>query len=201
MNQIITGQFIKECRKEKGLTQEQLAEKLNVSPKTVSKWECGNGMPDVSLMLPLCNELGTTVNELLSGCRIASENYREKAEENLISALKERKENKKKIILEVIIACISVLSGTLLCVLSGILEMPLHMRILLICVGLTVLVAGIVVCCVMDRDAGYYECPKCKNLFVPTMGAYIVGPHTLMRRQLKCPHCGKISYCKKKLSK
>lgn len=201
MNQIVTGQFIKECRKERGLTQEQLAEKLCVSPKTVSKWECGNGMPDVSLMLPLCNELGITVNELLSGCRIASENYREKAEENLISALKERKENKKKIILEVIIACISVLSGTLLCALTGILEMPLYLRIILICVGVTVLVAGVLVCCVMDRDAGYFECPKCKSLFVPTIGAYIVGPHTITKRQLKCPHCGKISYCKKKLSK
>lgn len=201
MNQIITGQFIKECRKEKGLTQEQLAEKLSVSPKTVSKWECGNGLPDVSLMLPLCNELGITVNELLSGCKIASENYREKAEENLISALKERKENKKKIILEVIIACISVLSGTLLCGLTVILDMPLNLRIILICVGLTVLVTGVVVCCVMDRDTGYFECPKCKNLFVPSLGAYIVGPHTLLRRQLKCPHCGKISFCKKKLSK
>lgn len=201
MNQIITGQFIKECRKEKGLTQEQLAEKLSVSPKTVSKWECGNGLPDVSLMLPLCNELGISVNELLSGCRIANENYREKAEENLISALKERKENKKKIILEVIIACISIISGTLLCALTGLLEMPTYLRVILIVTGLVVIIGGIAVCCVMDREAGYYECPKCKTLFVPTMGAYVIGPHTLTKRQLKCPHCGKISYCKKKLSK
>ena len=201
MNQIITGQFIKECRKEKGLTQEQLAEKLCVSPKTVSKWECGNGMPDVSLMLPLCNELGISVNELLSGCRIASENYLEKAEENLISALKERNENKKKIILEVIIACTAIMSGVLLCVMSGISELPLLLRILPLCVGVIVIAAGVAVCCIMDREAGYYECPKCKSKFVPTMGAYIVGPHTILRRQLKCPHCGKISYCKKKLSK
>ena len=201
MNQVITGQFIKECRKEKGLTQEQLAEKLCVSPKTISKWECGNGLPEVSLMLPLCGELGITVNELLSGCRIASEHYQAKAEENLISALKERKDNKKKIILEVIIACISIISGTLLCALTGLLEMPTYLRVILIVIGLIVISAGIGVCCVMDRDAGYYQCTKCKNLFVPSMAAYIAGPHTLTRRQLKCPHCGKISYCKKKLSK
>lgn len=201
MNQILTGQFIKECRKEKGLTQEQLAEKLNISCKTVSKWECGNGLPEVSLMLSLCNELGITVNELLSGCRIDSKDYQQKAEENLISAIRERKDNKKKIIIEVVVACISVLSGSLLCVLSGIFAMPLYMRVLLICTGLVVMAAGIGVCCVLDRDAGYFQCPKCKKLFVPTMAAYVAGPHTFTRRQLKCPHCGKISYCKKKLSK
>lgn len=201
MNQQITGQFIKECRKEKGLTQEQLAEKLNISCKTVSKWECGNGMPDVSLMLPLCNELGITVNELLSGCRIASENYREKAEENLIAAIKERKENKKKIILEVIIAWITIISGTLLCALTGLVEMPVYLRVILIVTGLVVIIGGIAVCCVLDKDAGYYECPKCKKLFVPTIAAYVLGAHMLSTRQLKCPHCGKISYCKKKLSK
>ncbi|MDE6691699.1 MAG: helix-turn-helix domain-containing protein [Clostridia bacterium] len=201
MNQIITGQFIKECRKEKGLTQEQLAEKLSVSPKTISKWECGNGMPDVSLMLPLCNELGISVNELLSGCKIDGSDYQQKAEENLLAALKERNENKKKIILEVIIACTAIMSGLLLCVMSGIQGIPLLFRILPVCVGVIVIAAGVAVCCIMDRETGYYECPKCKSRFVPTMGAYIIGPHTLLRRQLKCPHCGKISYCKKKLSK
>ena len=146
MNQIITGQFIKECRKEKGLTQEQLAEKLNISCKTVSKWECGNGMPDVSLMLPLCNELGITVNELLSGCRIEGNDYQQKAEENLLAAIKEKKENKKKIILEVIIAWISVISGTLLCALTGLLEMPTYLRVILIITGLIVIAAGVAVC-------------------------------------------------------
>ncbi|MDE7379604.1 MAG: helix-turn-helix transcriptional regulator [Clostridia bacterium] len=201
MNQILTGQFIKQCRKEKGLTQEELAQKLNISPKTISKWECGSGLPEVSLMLPLCNELGISVNELLSGCRIDGKDYRDKAEENLIAALRERKENKKKIILEVIIACISIASGLLFCVLAELLSMPGYLRIILICFGMIVIAAGIAVCCVMDRDAGYYQCSKCKHLFVPSMGAYIAGAHFIGRRQLKCPHCGKISYCKKKLSK
>jgi len=201
MNQVITGQFIKKCRKAKGLTQEQLAEKMNISYKTVSKWECGNGLPEVSLMMPLCEILDITVNELLSGCRLDESSYKAKAEENLISAIKERKENKKKIILEVIIASISVVSGLIMCWLSGTLEMPTCLRVILIVVGLVVMVAGIAVCCVLDRDAGYFECPKCKSLFVPSMAAYVAGPHTLLKRQLKCPHCGKISYCKKKLSK
>ena len=65
MDQVRTGRFIAVRRKEKGLTQKQLAEKLGISDKTVSKWECGNGFPEISLLLPLCDELGITVNDLL----------------------------------------------------------------------------------------------------------------------------------------
>ena len=64
MNQIDTGKFIAGCRKEKGLTQAQLAEKLNITDRAVSKWETGKCMPDSSIMLELCNILGVTVNEL-----------------------------------------------------------------------------------------------------------------------------------------
>ena len=67
MNQILIGRFITSERKKKGYTQRQLSEELGISDKTISKWECGNGFPEVSLILPLCNELDITVNELLSG--------------------------------------------------------------------------------------------------------------------------------------
>ena len=100
MDQIKIGNFIKECRKELGITQYELADKLNVSFKTISKWECGKGLPDVSLLLPLCNELKISVNELLSGERLLNEEYKNKAEENLVNVIeKERKENKKKIMI------------------------------------------------------------------------------------------------------
>ena len=84
MNQEKIGKFIADCRKEKGLTQLQLAEKLNITNRAVSKWETGKSCPDVSLMLKLCNVLGITVNELLSGERILMEDYQKKAEENLV---------------------------------------------------------------------------------------------------------------------
>ena len=71
MDQIRIGRFIAQCRKTGGLTQRQLADGLGISDKTVSKWECGNGLPEVSLMLPLCEALGITVNDLLSGERVA----------------------------------------------------------------------------------------------------------------------------------
>ncbi len=84
MNQEAIGKFIAACRKEKNLTQMQLAEKLNITNRAVSKWETGKSCPDASNMLELCDILGITVNDLLSGERITMENYQKKAEENLI---------------------------------------------------------------------------------------------------------------------
>lgn len=95
MNQERIGEFIADCRKEKGLTQLQLAEKLNITNRAVSKWETGKSCPDVSLMLELCNVLGITVNELLSGERILMEDYQKKAEENLME-LQDKKINAQK---------------------------------------------------------------------------------------------------------
>lgn len=201
MNQVLTGRFIKECRKGKGFTQEQLAEKLNISCKTVSKWECGNGFPEISLMLPLCAELGITVNELLSGCKISDEEYKIKAEENLISAIAERRENKKKMVLQILIAFSTVLSGCVMFLIAGLLQMPVRLRVALIIIGAVVAAVGIGVCCVLDRDTGYFQCPVCNETFIPSMSSYVAGVHTLTKRRLKCPRCGKVSFCKKKLGK
>ncbi len=84
MNQEAIGNFISACRKEKGLTQAQLAEKLNITNRAVSKWETGKSIPDAAIMLDLCKILDISVNELLSGERIAMENYQKRAEENLV---------------------------------------------------------------------------------------------------------------------
>ncbi|MBO4726634.1 MAG: helix-turn-helix transcriptional regulator, partial [Clostridia bacterium] len=84
MDLAITGKFIKEQRKSQGLTQGELAAKLMVSEKTVSKWECGNGFPDTTLMLPLCKELKISANELLSAKKLSVEEYKPQAEQNLV---------------------------------------------------------------------------------------------------------------------
>ncbi|MBO5354529.1 MAG: helix-turn-helix transcriptional regulator, partial [Clostridia bacterium] len=111
MDQIKTGRFIAEQRKAHGMTQRQLAEKLSVSDKTVSKWECGNGLPEVSLMLPLCELLSINVNELLSGERLDADSYKQHAEENMMKLIDERKENKRKLILEVVVVMITLLAS------------------------------------------------------------------------------------------
>ncbi len=99
MNQIKIGKFIAECRKNSNLTQMQLAEKLNITDRAISKWENGKAMPDSSIMLDLCKELKISVNELLSGEMIDMKNYNKMAEENLFK-LNESNEKKKKIILK-----------------------------------------------------------------------------------------------------
>lgn len=95
MDQKKTGQFIARLRKEKELTQKALADCLGITNKAVSKWECGNSLPDNSIMVELCNILEISVNELLAGERISSTDYTKKAEENMMSLIKEREENKK----------------------------------------------------------------------------------------------------------
>ena len=95
MDQIKTGRFIADERRALGLTQAQLAEKLHISEKTVSRWETGKGMPEVSLMMPLCRELGISVNELLSGERLSDDNKESSADRNLLSLLKEKAQRRK----------------------------------------------------------------------------------------------------------
>lgn len=94
MNQDRIGKFIAKCRKEQNLTQEELAEKLNITYKAVSKWECGRSLPDASNMLDLCNILKISVNELLSGERVENNNYVNNAEENLIILTKQIEKRK-----------------------------------------------------------------------------------------------------------
>ena len=201
MDQILIGKFIAQERKRKGYTQKQLSEKLGISDKTVSKWQTGNGFPEVSLLLPLCNELDITVNELLSGERVSEEDYRKKAEENMVNLVKEGQENKKKIILSVMVAILVIVAATPLFALSGAIEMDTWIRVILIVIGLIVIAIGIAIACILDRDAGAYECPECNTRFVPEMAAYIMGPHTITKRKLVCPHCGAHKYCKKVLTK
>ena len=201
MDQIAIGKFIAEERKRKGYTQKQLSEKLEISDKTVSKWERGNGFPEVSLLLPLCKELDITVNELLSGERVSLEDYQRKAEENMVNLVKEAQESRKKIILSAVVALLVVVAAVPLFVLSGALEMDTWLRCLLIAIGFVVLFLGIAVACVLDREAGAFECPECKTRFVPDMKAYVMGPHTITKRKLVCPHCGAHKYCRKVLTK
>ena len=95
MNAILTGQFISRVRMEKGMTQKELAQKVGVTDKAVSKWETGRGMPDISSLDALCNALDVSVNELLSGEVLPPEFYEKKAEENMKTLIKENEKNTK----------------------------------------------------------------------------------------------------------
>ena len=90
MNQEKIGKFITECRKQKNLTQNELADKLGITDKAISKWENGRCMPDASIMMELCKELDISVNELLSGELIDMNNYNRKLDENLIKLQRQK---------------------------------------------------------------------------------------------------------------
>jgi len=200
MDQIKTGRFIAQRRRALGLTQRELAEQLDVSDKTVSKWECGNGMPEVSLMLPLCKTLGISVNELLSGETLDDASYQTHAEENMMNLMKEREENKRKLILEVVVIFITLLAGITLIMVAGYVDLETWQRVLLTAIALVVIFGGIAVAAVLEMTSGGFECPKCGKYFVPTKTAYLMAIHTVMRRHLRCPHCGEKSWCIRRLA-
>ena len=113
MKQEKIGPFIAEIRKQLGMTQKELAEKLGISDKTVSKWECGNSIPDISYLEALCDSLDIKVNELLSGERLTDKSYSEKAEENIMALIKENKSNKKGSLLQLLFGIVLTLAAFL----------------------------------------------------------------------------------------
>lgn len=120
MDQTKIGTFIAKCRKEKKLTQAQLAEKLGITDRAVSKWETGKSIPDSSIMLELCEILGITVNELLSGEVITMENLEKTADENLVALKKRDENNMAKNILFAILYSLTLFIGIMVCLICDI---------------------------------------------------------------------------------
>lgn len=202
MNQEKIGKFIAECRKERGMTQAALAEKLGITDRAVSKWENGKSMPDTSIMLELCSLLEINVNELLSGERLDMNQYKEMAEENLMK-LQEQEElaNKKLLSLEVVIGYTCSISFLLMIFAASFAVDSLWWQIALIVGASIIFIVGIAYALKLEREAGYYECPSCQTRYVPSMKAVVFAPHIGRKRKMKCPHCGKRGYHKKVLTK
>ena len=196
MDQIKIGKWIAETRKQQNMTQRQLADALFVSDKTISKWECGKGLPEISLMMPLCETLHITVNDLLTGERVSEENYQKTAEENMMNLMTE---NKKQMALSVICGVITIIAVCSLVVIAAYIPMPTAARIAVILFAAATATAGIGAASVLEVKAGHFECPRCKALFVPTMSAFVKGRHTFTKRRLTCPACGKTSMCRHRI--
>ncbi len=203
MDQVKIGKFLSDERKAKGYTQKQLSELLGISDKTISKWECGNGFPEASLLLPLCNELEITVNELLTGERISQQNYKKKAEENMVNMIREKEENKQKLLLTTMIGVISTITFVTLllvvCFYTDVIILPI--KIVLMVIAISVFGVGLYVAMWGDRKIGYFKCRNCNELFTPTFMQYNMGMHLLSTRYLKCPHCKTRTWCKKVMTK
>ena len=202
MDQLKIGKFIADCRKRNHLTQTQLAEKFGITDKAVSKWERGIAMPDSSIMLELCDILGITVNELLSGEKINMENNNEKNEQLLLEMTREL-ERKNKTIWASMWAIMSV---SIIALISGLL-----IAAFVIPEGVWQLVAILGICVVflipcfyalkLEVSVGAYKCKNCAHEIVPTYKEALNAMHLGTTRYLKCPKCNKRSWCKKVINK
>ncbi len=202
MNQVKIGKFIAECRKKNNLTQMQLAEKLGITDRAVSKWENGKAMPDSSIMLDLCNELKISVNELLSGEIIDMENIDKKTKQLLLEmAEREVKQNKKLMFCECVIGYISSISFLILIFVSSYLIENIFARIILFILAFIILIVGVAFALKIETEAGYYECEKCHYKYIPKYKNVYFAMHYGTTRYLKCPKCNKRSWSKKVMKK
>lgn len=202
MDQIAIGKFISECRKEKHLTQAQLAERLGVTDRAVSKWETGRSLPDASIMLELCEQIGVTVNDLFNARRIDMENYKEIAEKTMLE-IREREEQtaKKLLSYEIVIAVISLFVFLSLFGIALLADLPHWLQGTLIGIGLVQLMVCSFFAVKIEAEAGYYECPNCGERYVPSYFSALMAPHMGRSRRMRCPHCNKKGYHKKVLTK
>ena len=202
MDQVKIGLFIAEQRKTQNLTQMQLAEKLGITDRAISKWERGRAMPDPSIMLELCDILCINVNELLSGEKINMENNNEKNEQLLLEMAKELEKKNKTIWSAMWVIMIASIIGLL----GG-----LVVAAYLIPKGVWQLVTILGICIVflipcfyalkLEISVGAYKCKNCGYEIVPTYMQALNAPHRGTTRYLKCPKCNKRTWCKKVLKK
>ncbi len=202
MNQIKIGKFIADCRKKASLTQMQLAEKLGITDKAISKWERGISMPDTSLMLQLCDILGISVNELLSGGRITMENKNQKNEQLLLDMAREM-ERKNKIIWSAMWTILGVsIVGLLACIFVARFLIPEGpWQLVMILSSCVLFLIPCFYALKLEISVGVYKCKKCGNEIVPTYSEALWAMHMGTTRYLKCNKCGKRSWCKKVIKK
>lgn len=202
MDLIKIGKFISTKRKEKNLTQEELAEKLLITDRAVSKWERGLSLPDADKMLDLCNILDINVNELLIG----EENMKDekkKTEELLIELAKQDELKNKRLMTDMWVLTITAfVFYTALIIISSILLKEGPVLAAIICISTAIF---LIVCFYgfkLEVDAGYFECRYCHHIFEEkNYFKLLMAPHMGTTRYVKCPKCGKKSMAKKVMTK
>lgn len=207
MDQIKIGKFIASCRKEQGMTQAVLAEKLGISDRAVSKWETGKSMPDSGIMLELCELLKINVNKLLSGEHITMEDYNAKSEEVILGLKSENEKYAKRllrseayiVVVGVVASLAMIIAGTIIALKNGEND-PL--AVVLIVSGCVIVVAAALIGLGIEVKTGYYECAECGHIYKPSSllkTAFAIHMNTT--RYMKCPKCGKRCWQKKVLTK
>lgn len=203
MDQVKIGKFIAECRKRVNLTQAQLAQKLGITDRAVSKWETGRAMPDSSIMLELCSILKIDVADLLYGEVVTVDDYKEKYEETLLLMVREKEKSDRLLLLiEWIIGILSVLVLLIPAIVASYVPFEKEwIRVLVALSGFLPCFVGCVFALRIEQIAGYYECRVCGHKYVPSYRAILFATHIGRTRHLKCPKCQKRSWQKKVITK
>ena len=201
MDQEKIGKFISKVRKEKNITQEQLADKLHITNRAISKWENGICLPDVSIMMELCKILDISINDLFIGEKTKNNENSKKLEENILNLLKkEELQNKKLMRYELVIGLLSSITFIILIFTSSYLVENNIARIILFILAFTILISGVTISLKIETETGYYECRKCHHLYIPKYKNVYFAMHYGTTRYLKCPICKKRSWHKKVLT-
>ncbi len=202
MDQIKIGKFIAECRKKQNLTQSQLAEKLGITDRAVSKWENGRAMPDSSLMLDLCSILNISVNDLLSGEVILMNTVDKKQEELLLDMVKQKEESDKRLLnLEILLGILSLLPLLASVIIIVTIPMEEWIGAIIVLTSLIPFLIALPFLINIEQKAGYYECKQCGHKYIPKYRSVFMSRHIGRTRKMKCPKCGKKCWHKKVISK
>ena len=202
MDLIKIGKFISLKRKEKNITQSELAEKLYITDRAISKWENGICLPDAGTMPELCKILGITINDLFCGEVVDMKNNEKKLEDNLLEMTKMKEEKDKELLnLEIVIGIIMAAFFLGLMTIAACVEMPDYLRLIIIIPTVILFLIGTFFMVGIEQKAGYYECGECHHKYVPTYSNVLWAPHMGRTRKMVCPKCGKKSWQKKVISK
>lgn len=198
MDQIKIGRFIQEKRKEKNITQSELAEILNITDRAISKWENGICMPDVGTMPELCEILSISINDLFSGEVVNMKNNKKKLEENLLEMARLKEEKDKLLLkLEWIIGYTVSITFLVLIFVASYVEMETYLRLILINLGFILFIIGMINGLKIEQKSGYYKCSKCNHKYIPEYKNIFISMHIGRTRYLKCPKCNEKSWNKK----
>ncbi len=200
MDQVKIGKFIAECRKENNLTQMQLAEKLNITNRAVSKWETGKALPDSAIMMELCDLLHITVNDLMCGERITEGALDKKYQEQILELIRQKEQSDRQLHKALILVWIVFMC----CGIVGILisaYAPLNCwHDIMTAVFLVLMVLCGLVGINLEKNVGYYQCQECQHTYVPSY-RQLFRANGFWKKQMRCPHCKKKTWHKKVFSK
>lgn len=195
------GKFIAENRKKAGFSQESLAEELDISNRSISKWERGICLPETAKMPALCKLFGITINDLFSGEIVDMKNNNAKSNDNLLVLAKEKEQKDRQLLtLEWALGFIGLASFLAMVFLSiPIAESHFSLAAAMFIAGFVIFMAAAFFALKIEQTAGYYKCAQCGHKHVPTFGAVFVAMHLGRTRHLRCPKCGQKSWQKKVL--